>query len=84
MKTKIIVLCVVLTSLAVHASMYMSGSANGSGTVSSDFETCEGYVSDTQHGNPLSWASSLNNTSLVLGNRSYIIYKNGTIERIGR
>jgi hypothetical protein len=84
MKADIIALCLVLTLPTAHASMYISGSANGSGMVSSDFETHESYVSDTQHGVPIHWVSNLNNTSLVLGNSSYTIYKNGTIERVGR
>jgi hypothetical protein len=84
MKADIIALCPGLTHPPVHESMYMSGNANGSGMVSSDFETREIYVSDTQHGNQIHWVSSLNNTSLVMGNGSYAIYKNGTIERVGR
>jgi hypothetical protein len=84
MKADIIALCLVLTLPTAHASMYISGSANGGGMVSSDFETRGGYVSDTQIGDLLRWVSSLNNTSLVMGNGSYTIYKNGTIERVGR
>jgi hypothetical protein len=76
---KIIFLIFLITLPTTFADLSVSGSAHGTGLVSSNVATSDGHVQVDENINDTRWAFDLNNTSLVMGDRTYELLENGTI-----
>ncbi|MCK9568418.1 hypothetical protein M0R72_05720 [Candidatus Pacearchaeota archaeon] len=78
-----VVLLIALLADPTVATMTITGITNGKGTVTEDFATSEQSLHVNQALNDSNWTYSYNNTSLRIGNDTWEVYENGTIERVG-